>query len=248
MGLKQDHPISLSMSLYFIVVDTTNSHPEKCAAPSPTQNATELCPCEECDETVLNTIADGFSCGERIRFLQTQAGGWFSATESCNFVASEFSACRACGPKFCDATSGTPRRFSEIRWSALLWVAVCVPTLSFWAMWGLLKNNDDSRYTLLWVAVCVPTLSFWAVNVPSFRMILKKKKKKNRPEGTRPGYNEGWKTSNNDDDSHRTLISFVAWWSLFFSQRKGERESWCRRWWCSVSPHDVVVSFIKSSF
>ena len=111
-----------------------NSHPEKCAAPSPTQNATELCPCEECDETVLNTIADGFSCGERIRFLQTQAGGWFSATESCNFVASEFSACRACGPKFGDATSGTPRRFSEIRWSALLWVAVCVPTLSFWAM------------------------------------------------------------------------------------------------------------------
>ena len=58
------------------------------------------CTCAECTEDVLSTMAGSYSCGDRINWLQTVAGGSNTEVDACKKVAGgEFS--DICGP-MCD--------------------------------------------------------------------------------------------------------------------------------------------------
>ena len=55
------------------------------------------CGCNACDETVLNNVIFGFSCQERIDYLQTPAGGSLDYLEACVLVSESFEN-NVCGP------------------------------------------------------------------------------------------------------------------------------------------------------
>lgn len=63
------------------------------------------CGCFACDENVLNNTAGGFTCKQRIDYLQTKEGGLLSELESCRIVAEEFPD-NVCGPA-CHPTNCT---------------------------------------------------------------------------------------------------------------------------------------------
>jgi hypothetical protein len=62
------------------------------------------CGCNLCTEDVLRAMAGGYSCGDRIMYLQSPAGGSMSEEEACTQVAKkEFNAdCGRCDPSLCD--------------------------------------------------------------------------------------------------------------------------------------------------
>ena len=53
------------------------------------------CSCRDCTPTVLDTVVDGYTCGERIAYLQNTAG--LSEDASCDYVANRFAPCAGCG-------------------------------------------------------------------------------------------------------------------------------------------------------
>lgn len=55
------------------------------------------CGCFACDDGVLDNIARGFSCLQRIEYLQSAAGGLFPELEACRIVADQFPD-NVCGP------------------------------------------------------------------------------------------------------------------------------------------------------
>lgn len=66
-------------------------------APFGVTNPDAPCGCFACDETVLSTVVLGFSCQDRIDYLQTNAGGNLGYLESCKQVAESFDN-NICGP------------------------------------------------------------------------------------------------------------------------------------------------------
>ena len=67
---------------------------------SPTSTV-EYCGCPQCTQSVWDTpVTDSsgtFTCGERIAFKQSSAGGGLSLSEACVFVSDEFPS-NQCGP------------------------------------------------------------------------------------------------------------------------------------------------------
>ena len=73
-----------------------------------TDDAEPPCGCQECTLSVLNSDANGFSCGQRIDYLQTEAGGNVAELEACAAIGSEYpSACTPCNPIICDGRAPT---------------------------------------------------------------------------------------------------------------------------------------------
>ena len=66
------------------------------------------CGCDSCTEDVLNSVADGFSCGNRINWVITNLD--YSESEACILVASdEFpSICGGCDPSKCSGNDPAP--------------------------------------------------------------------------------------------------------------------------------------------
>ena len=62
-------------------------------------NATH-CGCFACNEEVLDNVVFGYSCRERIDFLQTLPGGGYSEMEAC-YITSEAFPDNGCGPAWC---------------------------------------------------------------------------------------------------------------------------------------------------
>lgn len=86
--------------------DTPTLSPVVTTTASPSAEDTDRptdCGCPECTAEVLDTDIGGFTCGERIAFLQTPDGGDFPETDACAFVANEFTdECGLCDPVTCN--------------------------------------------------------------------------------------------------------------------------------------------------
>ena len=57
------------------------------------------CDCKYCTNDVWDTDIEGFTCGDRIDFLQTPDGGNLSEEEACDLIATFFFPCAVCNPK-----------------------------------------------------------------------------------------------------------------------------------------------------
>lgn len=85
--------------------------PDTCSSLAPTVPS-GFCGCESCTQSIWeDTRANGYSCGERILFLQSDqsvtAGGPFTEYDSCSRVSYEFpDICGPCDPYTCDTTGG----------------------------------------------------------------------------------------------------------------------------------------------
>lgn len=86
------------------------------STPSPIDHAEPLrCECDACTEEVWDTVVDGYSCGDRISFLEKSdekylmsvgiTTGPFNETEACRFVSEEFTETCTCT---CESTSNSP--------------------------------------------------------------------------------------------------------------------------------------------
>jgi hypothetical protein len=111
-------------------------HPVTCTTLSPTSSPTrappEFCTCYDCNATVLNTTVNGFTCAERMRFLQTASGGRSNETEACQFVAEEFrDECGLCHPQTCDGRSGV---LPPMSWRGMAGVSLALLWLTS-ALW-----------------------------------------------------------------------------------------------------------------
>lgn len=70
---------------------------------APTSLPETLCGCESCTEQVWDSLAGGFSCGERIQQIHGEPG-YPTHWDACAYVALEFaSTCGACHPVTCDS-------------------------------------------------------------------------------------------------------------------------------------------------
>ena len=89
----------------------TNS-PTRSVSVTPTPEADtgpRFCECFSCTPLIWESLAGQFSCGARIEFLQTVAGGTLSLEESCRQVGLEFpDSCGPCNPDICDAPTLSP--------------------------------------------------------------------------------------------------------------------------------------------
>jgi len=89
--------------------ETPTANPTAAPTKSPTQNpivdGNSPCGCSTCVDSVLNTFAGDYKCGDRISYLQNSDG--FSERDACSKVAgSEFpSQCGGCDPDRCDQPS-----------------------------------------------------------------------------------------------------------------------------------------------
>ena len=74
-------------------------HPDRCFNSTPA-----VCGCSSCSEEIWNRDAEGFSCGARIRFLESPAGGRLSELEACASVSSTYIDIGGpdCNPDICD--------------------------------------------------------------------------------------------------------------------------------------------------
>ena len=89
-------------------------YPFRCSACDPdtcietTETTPILCGCQECVEKVWNRKAGNFSCGERIRFLQSTEGGGLVELEACTNVGELWpEECGQCNPDLCDGRGPT---------------------------------------------------------------------------------------------------------------------------------------------
>jgi hypothetical protein len=71
-------------------------NPSKCDGKAPA-----LCGCDSCSVQIWDTPANGFTCGERIQFLRSPAGGSTGEIDACIAVSDQFPS--ICGPD-CDVT------------------------------------------------------------------------------------------------------------------------------------------------
>ena len=75
--------------------------PSKEPTKGPSLSSSQYCGCPECTQSVWDTpVTDGggtFTCGDRIAFKQSSAGGGLSLSEACVFVSDEFPGDQ-CGP------------------------------------------------------------------------------------------------------------------------------------------------------
>jgi len=78
---------------------TSSSAPSK----SPSAKLTNSCGCDSCTESILNTLAGDHTCGSRINWLQSSAGGLLSEEEACIRIGGdEFpEMCGPCNPQSC---------------------------------------------------------------------------------------------------------------------------------------------------
>lgn len=74
-------------------------HPDRCDNQQPT-----VCGCEDCVKEIWDRQAGNFTCGQRIRFLQSASGGALSELEACKNVSTVFpDVCGpSCNPEICD--------------------------------------------------------------------------------------------------------------------------------------------------
>jgi hypothetical protein len=81
------------------IIPTPETSPETTIAPTPETSSTDSLDCgvpDICTTAVLNTVADGFACGDRIVWLMDTKGE--SEEEACRLVANEQSKCKHCDP------------------------------------------------------------------------------------------------------------------------------------------------------
>ena len=75
-------------------------HPEQCSDPTPHP---PVCGCQGCAQEIWNRKAGNFTCGQRIRYLQSEEGGSLSESEACtNIGASWPGICGSCNPETCE--------------------------------------------------------------------------------------------------------------------------------------------------
>ena len=88
----------------------TNPPPTNVPVNRPTVTTTPKCECESCTQQVLDSIADGYSCGSRIDWVTSNLG--FTESNACKKVGGdEYPAvCGACNPSTCNNSnpSSTP--------------------------------------------------------------------------------------------------------------------------------------------
>jgi len=112
-----------------IIVSRPTPSPLSRPTPSPLSRPTQLvlddtntnCGCpDDCTAAVWNRVVDGYSCGQRITWLQTESagimGGPFTAQDSCRKVATDEypNECGPCDPTTCTDTQN-PTRSPSLR-------------------------------------------------------------------------------------------------------------------------------------
>lgn len=60
-----------------------------------------FCGCASCTSQVWETLAGAFSCGARVQYLMSSAGGGQSEANACAQIAQENAECRLCDPNTC---------------------------------------------------------------------------------------------------------------------------------------------------
>jgi hypothetical protein len=75
---------------------------------TPTVTTTPKCECESCTQQVLDSIADGHSCGSRIDWVASNLG--FTESNACKRVGGDDypSVCGACNPSTCNSSNPSP--------------------------------------------------------------------------------------------------------------------------------------------
>jgi len=100
-------PSSPSPPTIFTSVPTPSPTPVSDLPPS----MNFICGCKDCNDDILNTMAGDYSCGARINWLQSGAGGSHTEEAACIKVArDEFSSICGpmCDPTRCKSTSASP--------------------------------------------------------------------------------------------------------------------------------------------
>jgi hypothetical protein len=112
---------------------TCNVSPAPTSTPTQTPSATpsveqDVCGCDTCTPDVLATDAGGFTCGERISFLESLGGGGLNETDACRQIATNFpTSCGPfCHPDLCSVNS----TLAPTNSNTLAPVATPAPTLS----------------------------------------------------------------------------------------------------------------------